>query len=961
MSRIIRRWPQQAHACPVPAEPVSTLPPPDETAERTLFSVPTGAGTRARAPVTFPGYEILDELGRGGMGVVYKARHLGLNRLVALKVILGGPLARDEDKARFRIEAEAGARLHHPNIVQVYDVGECAGFAYMALELVEGGTLRQWQNGHPVAARDAARLASAVARAIHHAHERGIIHRDLKPANILLAQVAGSGAGPGNSDGTDGLQLPNVRPKVTDFGLAKALAGGTDLTGTGVLCGTPNYMAPEQVSGAPPGPSVDVYGLGALLFEMLAGRPPFAGSDAADVLNQILRTEAPDVRRLAPRAPRDLAVIVAKCLEKVPARRYATARDLADDLDRYLGAKPIAARPVGPAGRAWRWSRRHPVAAGFLLISSAGCLLTGGMALELLHSRNGERAARDTADAARREAEEQRAAAERTRDELARALAAAEREQATALAEHAAAVKQQGHADAARNQSEADLRVAGRVICDAVRELAREPRFADDELRGTRLLLLESGRAFCTSVLAGKSDTPEWLQMLADVSHWLGYLEARNDNHAGAAAEYGAAADAAGRWARKEPANPDARGRRCESLMCAAGALASLGRLDEAERAYREAAGLIEGVVAERAKLRHPLEGAERRRARELYDRWARLLHRRGNRADCERAARKALDHARELPTTGPAGGEHLRLVQLAHQGYAHALGALGRWDEGERQFAAALEVADRHPVLGPRDAPYSAARVGGLLELADYRHARNHPARADEAFREAVGTMERSFAAQPADAPDSWLSVELARACIRHANSLRARELTADAEKRYNQALGALAPVLRRAPGFRPAVDAASDARAGRAELYDRTGRHRASANEWAALADEDPRVRNRSRWELNGLHARLRAGDWRGAYDAGLCALGKRQPGWASAEQGLVWCLVAKQIGADPALSPEDRAVAAREAADNAVRCLEAARSAGEFENPGRLEWYAARAADFAPVRDRFDPKRR
>ncbi|MDY3562487.1 serine/threonine protein kinase [Gemmata sp. JC673] len=948
MSRITKRWPEPAHARPASVEPAPTPPPPDETLERVPARTPAGTNAQPRAPIAFPEYEILDELGRGGMGVVYKARHRGLNRLVALKVILGGPLARDEDKARFRIEAEAGARLDHSNIVQVYDIGECSGFAYMALELVEGGTLRQWQDGRPVAPRDVARLASGVARAIHHAHERGIIHRDLKPANILLAHAPGPE--PERRNGAGGGRLGDVCPKVTDFGLAKALAGGADLTGTGVLCGTPNYMAPEQIGGARPGPGVDVYGLGVVLFEMLTGRPPFAGADTTDVLNQVVRTAAPDVRRLAPRAPRDLAVIVAKCLEKEPARRYATARELADDLDRYLNGEPIAARPVGPAGRSWRWGRRNPVAAGFLLVSTAGCLLTGVLALALLHSRDEERAARDVADAARREAE-------RARDELTGALAAAQ-------AARRAAVEQHERAGAAQLQSEADLRVAGRVICDAVRELAREPRFADEELRGTRLLLLESGRAFRRSVMAGRRDSEEWLQLLGDVSHWLGYLEFRNDNYAGAAIEYGAAAEAAGQWARLDPASLGARGRRAESLRCAAGALATLERLDEAEGAYREAAGLIEGVLAERARLRDPAEATDRRRARELYDRWAALCQHRARPADREWAARKALEHARELPTAGPDAGEHLRLLQLAHQGYAHALGALGRWDEGEEHLAAALEVAGRHPVAGPPGAPYSLysrPRVGALLALAEYRHARNHTARADETFADVIGGLERSCAAQPADAPDPALGVELARACARHGDSLRGRGRAVEAEARYNQALRALVPVLRRAPGFRAALDAAADARAARAELYDCTGRHAPAAAEWAALADEDPRARNRPQWELNAMRAGLRAGAWRAAYDTGLRALGKHQPGWAAAEQAHAWCLVVKQIGADPALAPDDRAVAAREAAGNAVRCLEAARAAGEFEHPARLAWYAERAADFAPVRGRFDPNPR
>ncbi|HEY1187334.1 MAG TPA: serine/threonine-protein kinase, partial [Gemmata sp.] len=362
MSHVTHHWSPFAGARPAPAEPAVT-PPPDDVLQQTVVSDHSRTRPAVGPPVVFPGYEILAELGRGGMGVVYKARQQNLNRLVALKVILGGPLASDEDKARFRIEAEAAARLHHPNIVQVYDVGEHAGFSFMALELIEGETLRQWQHERPTEARHAARLVAAVARAIQHAHEQGIVHRDLKPANILLAPAVPDPAGTGvplnpsaptvrvraSSTGSGAVVAPFVWvPKVTDFGLAKALAGGgADLTGTGVACGTPNYMAPEQVRGRPPAPGVDVYGLGGLLFELLTGRAPFVGANPTDVMNQIVRADAPSVRKLVPKAPHDLAVIVSKCLEKDPARRYATARDLADDLDRFVSGKPIAARPVG--------------------------------------------------------------------------------------------------------------------------------------------------------------------------------------------------------------------------------------------------------------------------------------------------------------------------------------------------------------------------------------------------------------------------------------------------------------------------------------------------------------------------------------------------------------------------------------------------------------------------------------
>jgi serine/threonine protein kinase len=270
------------------------------------------------------GYDVLEVLGSGGMGVVYKARQRGLGRTVAVKMILSGAGAGPKEVARFRVEAEAVARLHHPNIVQIYQVGEHDGRPYLALEYVGGGSLAGTLDGTPLSARRAAELVVALARAVQHAHERGIVHRDLKPANVLLTE-----------DGT---------PKVADFGLAKRL-GDEGQTQTGVVVGSPCYMAPEQAAGhREVGPPTDVYALGAILYECLTGRPPFRGESILETLEQVRDREPVAPRTLQPKVPRDLEVICLKCLEKLPAHRYATAGALADDLGRFLQGEPISAR-----------------------------------------------------------------------------------------------------------------------------------------------------------------------------------------------------------------------------------------------------------------------------------------------------------------------------------------------------------------------------------------------------------------------------------------------------------------------------------------------------------------------------------------------------------------------------------------------------------------------------------------
>lgn len=321
-----------------------------------------------------PGYEMQAVLGRGGMGVVYRARHIRLNRSVALKMLLAGSYASQVEWLRFVREAEAVAGLRHPHIVQVYDVGEVDGCPYYTMELVDGGSLAEKACGAPLAVREAAEMLVVLARAVQSAHDGGIVHRDIKPANILLT--------------VEGV------PKISDFGLARRVDIEQGLTVTGAKIGTPSYMAPEQISGGAIGPAVDVFALGALLYEMLTGRPPFRGDSLSETERRLTSEEPESPSRVNKKVPRDLETICLKCLQKAPQQRYGSAAELADDLERFLRYEPIQARPATPLERTARWIRRNPAWSAMIVMGIAIVGLLTYDAMEELAStaaRNAEK------------------------------------------------------------------------------------------------------------------------------------------------------------------------------------------------------------------------------------------------------------------------------------------------------------------------------------------------------------------------------------------------------------------------------------------------------------------------------------------------------------------------------------------------------------------------------------------
>ncbi|MGB0596238.1 MAG: serine/threonine protein kinase [Rubripirellula sp.] len=318
----------------------ATQPPSDLATSGTPIDAPRTSG--GLAPGTVIGdHELMGEIARGGMGVVYKARHIQLNRIVAFKVILGGQFASEDAMERFRTEAKATAQIDHPGIVPIYEIGKHDGQPYFTMGFVDGESLQERIDRDPLPPKEAANIVLAVAKAIHFAHQYGVIHRDLKPANILI-----------DSSG---------EPRVTDFGLAKQVDETLAITKTGAVMGTPAYMPPEQAIGKTNAIDCrsDVYGLGAVLYAMLAGRPPFTGASTTDVLLQVIDADPISPQQMNRKIDRDLSTICMKCLQKEKYQRYDSAGDLATDLGRYLSNRPISARPIGRIGRGFRWCKRH--------------------------------------------------------------------------------------------------------------------------------------------------------------------------------------------------------------------------------------------------------------------------------------------------------------------------------------------------------------------------------------------------------------------------------------------------------------------------------------------------------------------------------------------------------------------------------------------------------------------------
>jgi serine/threonine protein kinase/tetratricopeptide (TPR) repeat protein len=742
----------------------------------------------AEAPVAVPGYEVVRELGRGGMGVVYQVWHARLNRSAALKMILAGAHAGPEELARFRTEAEAVARLQHPNIVQIYDVGEHAGRPYLVLEYVEGGTLAKKLQGTPLPGRQAAALVESMARAVHHAHQRGVVHRDLTPGNVLLASRHDTeGAASGNETTIAGQQPHANFPKITDFGLAKLIIGGVAGTQTGAILGTPSYMAPEQAGGRSKevGPATDVYALGAIFYECLTGRPPFKAQTALDTLLQVTGAEPVPPARLQPAVPRDLETICLKCLQKAAGKRYGSALALADDLRRFRMGEPIQARPVSLAERLWRWSLRN---------RSVACLLTA-VAVSLLAGTGVATYFAVRAEAALRAETRRRAQARAALDEmssqliedwLARRTAKELTPAQKAFLQKALSYYEEFAADAGQDETTRSGVAGACVRIGNIRHTLGQS--AEAEAGYGR------GRALYAQLMADFPAVPDYRGGLAVAQNSLGNLFAAAGRAREAEGAYGEAFTLFKQLAADFPAVSRYRHDLAGTQINMGALLLRAGRAQEGEQAYQDALAIKKQLVTEFSAMpEYRVELATG------YNNLGSLLRNSGRTREAEGYFREALVLSKQLSAEFPAAPEYRQDSARYHHNLGFLFAATGRTREAEGSYRDALAIKKQLVAKFPAVPDYRVELAGSCSCLGNLLASKGQTREAESTYRDALALCNQltaDFPTVPKYRHD--LAMSHGNLGILLAASGRARE----AEASYRDALALYKQLAAEFPG---------------------------------------------------------------------------------------------------------------------------------------------------------------
>ncbi len=707
------------------------------------------AGTKVR----YVGdYELLGEIARGGMGVVFLARQRSLNRPVALKMLLAGTFVSDGDEQRFRQEAEAAANLDHPNIVPIFEVGRHDGHSYFSMKLIEGGSLAEKLPDFAADHKAAARLIAIVSRAVHHAHQRGVLHRDLKPSNILLS------GGPETS-------LGQLEPHVTDFGLAKRVENDSELTQSGAILGTPSYMAPEQASGKKGVITVatDVYGLGAVLYTILAGKPPFQGDSVLETIAQVKDRALDPPSHHGRQIDRDLETICVKCLEKEPGRRYSSAETVALDLERWLAGVPILARPASRAEHAWRWCRRNPavstlaVAVGSLLI----IVLSG-----LIFSN--------------RTIAHERAEAERQRDEAGQAVDEMYTEVAEQWLEQQAALeplqrtfleKALGYYQRFASEVSADPKVRLKAAQAYLRAGAIQRKLGRFEEAG---VLYRRVLPVLERLAAESPSAPQYQSDLAAGHSDLGIVLWVTGHHAEAEQAYRRAVALEEKLVANFPSVPLYRSGLAKSHTNLGIVQSDLGNEAEADEAYRRAVALEEKLVAD-----YPSVAQYQSELAASHINLGSLLAERDRSAEAAGAYHRAIALAGKLAADYPSAPVYRSYLASGH----FNLGLIERVDrpqEAERAFRETIQLREKLAADSPGVPGYRSQLAETYLRLGEHLAEVGRFAEAEQAARKAISLKEElsdarvqnNLAFSLATSPDprmrdSQLAVRLAKRAV--------------------------------------------------------------------------------------------------------------------------------------------------------------------------------------------------
>jgi serine/threonine protein kinase/tetratricopeptide (TPR) repeat protein len=938
----------QGQCAPPPGTPTPAQEGPLQEAERPARTVVMAVTHMASATVSpavsvaVPGYEVLGVLGRGGMGIVYKARHLRLDRIVALKKVRYTEDSSAEVRERFEAEARAVARLQHAHIVQVFEVGEHDGAPYMALELCTGGSLASKLNGTPWEAASAARVVQTLAVAIHVAHRSGVVHRDLKPGNILLQRH------PGELPAAEAtFRISDFEPKVTDFGLAKRLDDPSGRTPSGAVLGTPSYMAPEQAEGGKQvGPAADVYALGAVLYELLVGRPPFKAASVMETLHQVMHEEPVSPARLRPQVPRDLETICLKCLEKAPERRYTSAADLADDLRRFLAGEPIRARPVGMAERLWRWGRRNPTVATLAAITVV-TLLSG-----------------------------------------------------TAVASYFAvqARARLGQVEAERDRAQTNLQLARQAVDDYSLKVSNDPRLREKFLSLRKELLqtvvpfyeklltqaeqgpevqaelgrtcsnlgwimseigekdkaiarYQQARAMLTPLSSEHPEERSYRASLSEADHRLGmaYLATGKSEDAKAALEQALAA-------RKQLAAECPHDRQYQTDLVAsyfelANVARATGKAEEAEAAYQEVLSIRKRLAEE-----HPEDPSCQQAVGATYNNLGTAYRDRNKLAEATKAYEEALKVRQRLAKEHPESAAYLADVAASQGNVGIIYSETGRKAEAERAFLEAVALQKRLTEQHPETPRYRNLLARNYDCLGNLYKAMGKKVEAAKSHAEAQAQFEQLAAEHP-EVQD--YVVDLA-GCYCNLGHLAGDEQDlSGALKWYSRAIPILEAALRKEPNDVEARECLSIVHEARGKVLSKLGKH-----------DEGLRDCDRS-LELDNGRARLairvsraqvlaRSGQHARA-DAEATELAKE--GSLSGEDryrvAVVWALACASARKDDRLSAARRQQQAEEYATRAMDLLVKLAKERVFADPSSVE-SVNQEADLDSLRDRVDFKK-